>query len=218
MRNIKKKKTTQQATNTLTSESIYDNTQQATGGVMELNENHVQWLIKQRGLIEKPCAWADETWTERLTNIESGVYDLALAKVFDYQYTNATKMPFIKVDGRSLATMQERPDEESWLLYPGEPTWLQSAETVKLPDNVHGYVMTRTSSFRAGIIISGTQVHSLYNGKITVLAYNTLPIPVTVGKYARLFSIKFTQTEPEVGYRGIWGGDKATTDGVERPW
>ena len=97
-----------------------------------------------------------------------------------------------------------------------EAAWMNFK--LKLPDNVHGYVMTRTSSFRAGLIIMGTQVHSLYNGKITVLAYNTLPIPVTVGKYARLFSIKFAQTEPETGYRGIWGGDKATTDGVERPW
>lgn len=187
-------------------------------GNMELNENHVQWLIKQRGLVEKPCVWDDATWSERLANVEGGVYDLALGKVFDYQYTNGSKMPFIKADGRSLAGMVERTDAEDWELYPGEPVWLQSAETVKLPDNIHGYIMTRTSSFRAGLIITGTQVHSLYNGKITVLAYNTLPIPVTVGKNARLFSIKFTPTEPETGYRGIWGGDKATTDGVERPW
>lgn len=185
---------------------------------MELNENHVQWLINSKGLIEKPCGWDDEKWKQRLTNVEGGVYDLALGKVFDYEYSNATKMPFIREDGRSLAGMQERPENDDWLLYPGEPVWLQSAETVKLPDNVHGFVMTRTSSFRAGLIVTGTQVHSLYNGKITVLCYNTLPIPVHVGKYARLFSVKFAQTEPETGYRGIWGGDKTTTDGVERPW
>lgn len=186
---------------------------------MELNENHVQWLIKQRGLVEKPCDWTDEAWNERLTNIEGGVYDLSLGKVFDYVYSDSSKTPFIRATGRSLAGMSERPIKDNdWMLYPGEPCWMQSNETVKLPDNVHGYVMTRTSSFRAGIIITGTQVHPLYNGKITVLAFNTLPIPVVVGKDARLFSIKFTSSESETGYRGIWGGDKTTTDGVERPW
>lgn len=185
---------------------------------MELNENHVQWLIKQRGLVEKPCDWSVEKWEERITNVEGGVYDLALGKVYDYEYSNSAKMPFIQEDGRSLAGMIERPDKEGWLLYPGEPAWLQSAETVKLPDNIHGYIMTRTSSFRAGLIITGTQVHPLYNGKITVLVFNTLPVPVRAGKNGRLFSIKFVQTESETGYRGIWGGDKATTEGVERPW
>ena len=186
---------------------------------MELNENHVQWLIRQRGLIEKPCDWSDEKWEERVDNVEGGVYDLALGKLFDYVYDNGSKMPFIKEDGRLLAGMTERPaNNNDWHLYPGEPVWLQSAETVKLPDNIHGYIITRTSSFRAGVIITGTQVHPFYNGKITVLAYNTLPIPVIVGKFARLFSVKFTQTETETGYRGIWGGEKTTTDGVERPY
>ena len=185
---------------------------------MELNENHVQWLIKSQGLVEKPCGWSDEEWQERLGNVEGGVYDLALDRVFDYVYSDSTKMPFIRKDGRSLARMVDRPDADEWMLYPQEACWLQSAETVKLPDNVHGYVITRTSSFRAGVSITGTQVHPLYNGKITVLACNFLPIPVIVGKYSRLFSIKFTASESEKGYRGIWGGDKATTEGVERPW
>lgn len=186
---------------------------------MELNENHVQWLIRSRGLIEKPCGWSDEKWQERLGNVEGGVYDLALGKVFDYAYSSGSKLPFIKEDGRLLAGMNERPKEaDEWYLYPSEPTWLQSAETVKLPDNVHGFVMTRTSSFRAGVIITGTQVHPLYNGKITVFAFNTLPVPVKIGENARLFSIKFTASESEAGYRGIWGGDKTTTEGVERPW
>lgn len=185
---------------------------------MELNENHVCWLIKQKGLVEKPCSWDDNKWEERLSNVEGGVYDLALGKVFEYIHGN--EVPFIKEDGRSLAKMQEAPltKDNEWYLYPNEPVWLQSQETVKLPDNIHGYVMTRTSSFRAGIVVVGTQVHSLYNGKITVLAYNTIPVPVMVGPNARLFSIKFTAVEPEQGYRGIWGGDKTTTDGVERPY
>lgn len=185
---------------------------------MELNENHVQWMVKSRGLIEKPCDWNDNEWTERLKNVEGGVYDLALGGVYDYVYNSSDKLPFIKADGRSLAGMKQRVEEDEWYLFPQEPVWLQSSETVKLPDNVHGFIITRTSSFRAGLIITGTQVHSLYNGKITVFCYNTLPVPVIVGKNARLFSIKFTATESEEGYRGIWGGDKTTTDGTERPY
>ena len=158
----------------------------------------------------------------RLSNVEGGVYDLALESVFNNE--SRGKRPHIFEESRETPGMMKvapRPynneAQAAWELWGENCYWLQSVETVKIPGGIHGFIVTRTTSFRCGLIITGTQVHPGYHGKITVACFNTAVTPVLVGPGARLFSIKFiTSTCDADMYKGIWGGDKTTTCGVER--
>jgi len=95
---------------------------------------------------------------------------------------------------------------------------IQSRESVKLPSYLGGIIYPRTSFFNAGVDVLCSRISPGFEGKLRtgLVVYHNQGIKLE--KYARFASVmfhKFTAGSTDT-YKGIWGGDKVTTSGVER--
>lgn len=170
-------------------------------------------------------ALIDPVPADRLEFIEGSAYDLTLAAVHfhqrehyhcaeigtDYRLIPPTEPAFLsKEDPRNLG-------REGWWLILGGCCLLESAETVNIPINLNGVIKPRTSLFRSFATVTCSDAHPNYQGKIVILVQAAHSI--WLEKSCRFASIKFEQFDSEEtdAYRGIWSGDKITTEGqIER--
>jgi deoxycytidine triphosphate deaminase len=197
---------------------------------MQISSVNIQELIDKQQLIQNI---ADARKGER---IEASKYDLTVGKIFE-----SSKLPAISEVGITLRRIQEmivfEPDEEGvWRLTEGV-YFLQSSEIVTMPPWLSAFVVSRTTIFRAGCLLSGSIVDPGFSGNVLVRLAIPANYILVLEQGAKVMSLVFNvvgtlqSVSPAEGaeftlvnslvaneiYSGIWAGDKVSTQGkVER--
>ena len=208
---------------------------------MQISSVNIQELIDSQEMI---ICFPDYRIGER---IEASKYDLTVGKLF--QSKQAQSISIIGIENRSIQEMSEiLPSdfsdsvygtrmnvETGWTLRPGI-YFLQSGETVTMPPWLSAIVVSRTSVFRAGCLLSGSIVDPGFSGNVLVRLQVPEDYVLVLEKGAKAMSLIFNtvgtldSVNPgeldefkfinsliaNESYKGIWSGDKVTTNGTER--
>ena len=158
---------------------------------------------------------------DRAQKIEGSKYDLTVGKIFRERIFS--RVPTIGARHREIPSAvpvkgQGR-DLLPWYgLWPGVSYLVQSQETVNMPPGMMGLVVSRTSIFRSHARVVGAVIDPGYMGLVTVALNVKKWNGMWLQQGARFCSIVFAHFDDleTDDYIGIWGGDKLTTDGVER--
>lgn len=184
---------------------------------MFMSADDIRYFVLTEDMISPPEGMSRDAWKKRCDHIEGGAFDLTVENIF---CPAADEAPIIGREQRSIPTPLEWELEEPgvWVLSRG--VYLaRTAETIKLPPCVTGVVDSRTSMFRSGAVVATGPIHPGYCGKLVVglLVNHVLGLVLEPG--ARIITVRFGYLSKGATdtYRGIWGGDRVTTDGrVER--
>lgn len=213
---------------------------------MQLSSSNIFELITKQSMIHK-LAGTGSKYGEK---IEASKYDLTVGRVF--QSRKAVSVSVIGVKERKIQEMTECPTKplksqpyeyvkdmelaDGWVLGCGV-YFLQSAEVVTMPPWLSALVVSRTSMFRAGCLLSGAVVDPGFSGNILVrlevpedyvlalehgakvmsLVFNTIGTMERVSP-AESEEFKFYNSlAANERYDGIWAGKKVSTQGkIER--
>jgi dUTP pyrophosphatase len=102
----------------------------------------------------------------------------------------------------------------------GEYLLLQTIEQVNLPHELFAYIRPRTTMIRSGIPLETAFISPNYQGKLTVGMKHQGANDVQIQMGFRILCIAFYPIEGKaVPYRGVWQGDRVSTNGEEeRPF
>lgn len=90
-------------------------------------------------------------------------------------------------------------------------------ESVNTPTDLMPMVYTRTSLFRAGILLLNSKTDPGYKGKLTFGITNLTPFPVKIQMGARISNMVFYKIEGKtVDYRGQHQGGRVSPEEVEQ--
>ncbi len=103
---------------------------------------------------------------------------------------------------------------------PGDYLLFQTIEQVNLPANLFAYIRPRTTLIRSGIPLETAFVSPNYQGRLTVGMKHQGLMDVEIQMGFRILCIAFFPIEGNaVPYRGVWQGDRVSTNGKEeRPF
>lgn len=103
---------------------------------------------------------------------------------------------------------------------PGEYLLAQTIETVNLPEGIFATLAPRTTMFRSGLYVGCTYISPNYQGKLTCAVKNLSEFDVEIELGFRILICAFYEISGKaVPYRGVWQGQRVSTDGqVERPF
>jgi deoxycytidine triphosphate deaminase len=100
---------------------------------------------------------------------------------------------------------------------PGEYLLISTVEQINTPKNLMPMVYSRSSLFRAGLLLLVTKVDPGYRGPLTMGLRNLSEFPVKLQMGARVCNIVFHQIEGEgVEYRGQHQGGRISPSEVEQ--
>jgi len=129
---------------------------------------------------------------------------------YDFLVSIVTRRPFIgltKSDPgfRSMSSYFQptrRELGERFVLYPGQVALTTTLEYVALPTDVYADILTRSSYTRLGISMN-TMVQPGFRGCLSAELFNhgNSPIELVVG--AKMFQMRLTKVDGDVGYGGI---------------
>jgi len=107
-----------------------------------------------------------------------------------------------------------------YTIKPNEYLLAQTIETVNLPAELFATLSPRTTMFRSGLFVSATYISPNYQGKLTCAVKNLSEYDVELELGFRILICAFYEIAGHaVPYRGVWQGDRVSTDGqVERPF
>ncbi len=182
--------------------------------VLGINEIHKR--IKKHGLIKN-------LGKRDLKNPEGVGIDLRLGSVHRIIKGGA----FIEADGEELG---KRKGVETKVvaeyvegkvseiaIKPGEYYLVQTYEEINTPEDLMPIVHTRTSLFRAGLLLLNSKTDPGYIGKLTMGLTNLSAFPVKLQLGARICNIIFHKIEGKtVKYRGQHQGGRVSPKKVER--
>lgn len=199
---------------------------------MFLSANTIREMILERGLI------VFKRFCERFGFIEGSSFDLTVNKVYkiDTKYP-----PFIGIKKRITPNMIEIPpyslfdeichlyseDEfsvedmkqmgEGWYLPQGYYV-LSTEEQTNLPPYILGILKPRRTYLVSGCPVFCTDVAPGYQGILAmgIGIFNPAGLILEKGSKAVAYRFGIFDTEDTDAYKGIWGGDKVQTNGVER--
>jgi len=102
----------------------------------------------------------------------------------------------------------------------GEYLLFQTIEQVNLPYGLFAYIRPRTTLIRSGIPLETAFVSPNYQGKLTVGMKHQSREKVDIQMGFRILCIAFFPIDGKaVPYRGVWQGDRVSTNGKEeRPF
>lgn len=189
----------------------------------------IERLIRTENLIEKPEYFTEEEWQARIQDIEGSQFDLTIDKLYSHSVSSS---PYLGRYGRDTGRLVEmklasfpRINEEGWQLYADSHYIGLTGESVSLPPHLTGLLAGRSSDYVIGLYPGVTNISPGYSGKLKFGLYATSNMKL--GRGARIITLKFIPHDyvlnfsipPEhiQPYGGIWGGDKVTTEGTERP-
>lgn len=168
-------------------------------------------------------------WIDRMANIEGHSFDCRLRKVF---VIDGQQQPEIGENYRvtpKVFEVQPQPGKDGILTWMLRPAFylLQTVETFKMPDFLTGVLDARTTVFRSACKLATAVLHPGYDGVLTIGIDVEHPQGLRIEQGARFMTVRFMPimndaTEfvglgEDESYRGIWSGDKVSTDGeVER--
>ena len=103
---------------------------------------------------------------------------------------------------------------------PGEYLLAQTIETVNLPESIFATLSPRTTMFRSGLFVACTYISPNYQGKLTCAVKNLSEHEVELELGFRILICAFYEIAGKaVPYRGVWQGQRVSTDGQhERPY
>ncbi len=102
----------------------------------------------------------------------------------------------------------------------GEYLLFQTIEQVNLPHDLFAYIRPRTTMIRSGIPLETAFISPNYQGRLTVGMKHQGANDVEIQMGFRILCIAFYPIEGKaVPYRGVWQGDRVSTNGEEeRPF
>ena len=197
----------------------------------------IRKLIEEENLITKPSYDSAEEWDGRVGFIEGSQFDLTLDKVYIPILRRFT--PFVGKYSRETPQLEKvntaynmHRKEDTWNLPAGYYVCI-TGETVTLPIWMKGLLSARSSYFMCGAVPEVTFVNPGFSG---ILRFGlTLHNHMEIGKGARIITLNlevFDQLPMEEyttlkmlelaeeaiePYKGVWGGSKISTEGIERP-
>ncbi|MCR4306316.1 MAG: hypothetical protein NUV73_04510 [Candidatus Daviesbacteria bacterium] len=103
------------------------------------------------------------------------------------------------------------------IIKPGDYYLIQTVESVNTPLDLMPIVHTRTSLFRAGLLLLNSKTDPGYTGQLTMGLTNLSPFPVKLQLGARICNIIFHKIKGKtVSYRGQHQGGRVTPKKAER--
>ncbi len=113
--------------------------------------------------------------------------------------------------------LEEEQLQKEIVVAPGQYYLVQTVEEVNTPLDLMPLVHTRTSLFRAGILLLNSKTDPGYCGKLTMGLTNLSPFPVKLQMGARICNIIFHKIKGKtVSYRGQHQGGRVSPKKVER--
>lgn len=185
--------------------------------VLGLNEIHRR--VKKHNLIEN-------LGMRDLNNPEGVGVDLRLGSVHKIVKGGA----FIEADGNAqlgkrkgvetkvvAQFLENGRKQKEILIKPKEYYLVQTLEVINTPADLMPIVHTRTSLFRAGLLLLNSKTDPGYCGKLTMGLTNLSPFPVKLQIGARICNIIFHKIKGKtVSYRGQHQGGRVSPKKAER--
>ncbi len=157
---------------------------------------------------------------DQIEGIEGTTADLRLGAVYR-PVDKARLMRGTRVTPRIEKVMDiaESPDGV-YRISGGEYLLFQTVEQVNLPRDLFAYIRPRTTLIRSGIPLETAFISPNYQGRLTVGMKHQGANDVEIQMGFRILCIAFFPIEGEaVPYRGVWQGDRVSTNGEEeRPF
>jgi len=158
--------------------------------------------------------------TDQIDGIEGTTVDLRLGAVYKPVGT-ACLMRESRVTPEidRLMDITDTPDGV-FTVKPGDYLLFQTIEQINMPSNLFAYIRPRTTLIRSGIPLETAFVSPNYQGKLTVGMKHQGLMDVDIQMGFRILCIAFFPIEGNaVPYRGVWQGDRVSTNGKEeRPF
>jgi len=185
--------------------------QMVRGGVEV--EDHITGKMVRKPIVE-------HLGTDQIDGIEGTTVDLRLGSI--YRPVGAARlMRDIRVtpEIEKLMDIVSSPDGV-YCAKPGEYLLFQTIEQINLPANLFAYIRPRTTLIRSGIPLETAFISPNYQGKLTVGMKHQGLMDVEIQMGFRILCIAFFPIEGNaVPYRGVWQGDRVSTNGEEeRPF
>lgn len=176
-------------------------------------EDHASRSMVTRPLIEFLAA-------DQVEGIEGTTVDLRLGAIFR-PIGGARLMRDVRITPpiEKIMDIEDEPDGV-YTIQPGEYLLFQTIEQVNLPQDLFAYIRPRTSLIRCGIPLETAFISPNYQGRLTVGMKHQGHHPVEIQMGFRILCIAFLPIDGlAVPYRGVWQGDRVSTDGrAERPF
>jgi deoxycytidine triphosphate deaminase len=157
---------------------------------------------------------------DQIEQIEGTTVDLRLGAIYR-PVGEARLMRDSRVTPRieKLMDITESP-EGVYRVSGGEYLLFQTVEQVNLPRGMFAYIRPRTTLIRSGIPLETAFVSPNYQGRLTVGMKHQGEAEVEIQMGFRILCIAFFPIDGEaVPYRGVWQGDRVSTNGEEeRPF
>jgi dUTP pyrophosphatase len=157
---------------------------------------------------------------DQIEGIEGTTADLRLGAVFR-PVGEAKLMRETRVTPRieKIMDIEDSPDGV-YTISGGEYLLFQTIEQVNLPKDLFAYIRPRTTLIRSGIPLETAFVSPNYQGRLTVGMKHQGANNVEIQVGFRILCIAFYPIDGEaVPYRGVWQGDRVSTNGEEeRPF
>jgi dUTP pyrophosphatase len=157
---------------------------------------------------------------DQTEGIEGTTLDLRLGAIF-----KPIGRAILLRDTRITPEIEKLMDIESspdgiYTIKPGEYLLFQTIERVNLPSGLFAYIRPRTTMIRSGIPLETAFISPNYQGRLTVGMKHQGHNDVEIQMGFRILCIAFMPIEGvAVPYRGVWQGDRVSTDGkIERPF
>lgn len=176
-------------------------------------EDHVTGKMRRKPLIE----FLDP---DQIDGIEGTTVDLRLGAI----YRPIGKACLLR-SSRVTPEIEKLIDVESdpdgiFCIQPGDYLLMQTIEQINLPENLFAYIRPRTTLIRSGIPLETAFISPNYQGLLTVGMKHQGRHEVEIQMGFRILCIAFLPIDGRaVPYRGVWQGDRVSTDGKEeRPF
>jgi dUTP pyrophosphatase len=157
---------------------------------------------------------------DQIEGIEGTTADLRLGAIYR-PVGSAKLMRDTRVTPRieKVMDIEDNPDG-IYAVSGGEYLLFQTIEQVNMPKDLFAYIRPRTTLIRSGIPLETAFISPNYQGKLTVGMKHQGTMDVEIQMGFRILCIAFYPIQGEaVLYRGVWQGDRVSTNGEEeRPF
>lgn len=157
---------------------------------------------------------------DQTEGIEGTTLDLRLGAIFrPVGGARLMRDSRITPEIEKLMDIETAPDGV-YTIKPGEYLLFQTIEQVNLPAALFAYIRPRTTMIRSGIPLETAFISPNYQGRLTVGMKHQGHNDVDIQMGFRILCIAFIPIEGKaVPYRGVWQGDRVSTNGLkERPF
>jgi dCTP deaminase len=134
-----------------------------------------------------------------------GSYDLAIGNEFRYFKKAHTILDASEgADYREHTVLINKPDDEPFIIMPGEAAHTITREKLKLPGDICGWLQGRSTYARLGLMvhITASFVQPGVNNRQVLEMFNASPVPLALKPGSRICHIIFGRCEGSAVYTG----------------